>query len=106
MMQQVVLLKTMALKFYSVDGGTMYECFDDEDYSDLIAENGSAELAWEAHMETLEAQRECGGYYERDTEEPQTEPEVDTRDESEKYGSSAHAAYGDAWLYRDCPEAY
>ncbi len=69
MIKQTVLLKAMALKFYSVDGGAMYECFSDSDYEGAIDEHGTARMAWKEHLKTLEAQRECGGYYGRDSGE-------------------------------------
>jgi hypothetical protein len=67
--KQAELLKIMALKLYSVDAGTMYECFSASDYEGAIAEHGTARMAWKEHLKTLEAQRECGGYYERDNGE-------------------------------------
>lgn len=35
-----------------------------------------------------------------------TQEELSYRDGDEYYGSPTHALLGDAWLYRDCPEAW
>ena len=108
MIDQAILLKAMALKMYALDEGVMHECWSEADYAYAIEQDVTADKAWKTHLDILDAQRECAGYYERDTEESPIEPSVeeDTRDDSERYGSPAHAAYGDAWLYRDCPEAW
>lgn len=65
MMEEAALLKQIALERYALDFGTMYECTDASGYADLIRRYGSAEAAWAAELELLEARRECGGYYEQ-----------------------------------------
>lgn len=35
-----------------------------------------------------------------------TSEELSYRDDDEYYGSPTHALLGDAWLYRNCPEAW
>ncbi len=69
MIDQVALLKKMAIDKYKIDGGTMFECFDDADYAEYIADYKTAKKAWKGHIYVLEAQRESGGYYERDNGE-------------------------------------
>ena len=61
MIDQVALLKQLAKDKYESDGGTMYECFTDGDYADLIADYKTAKKAWFAHLEVIEAQNERFG---------------------------------------------
>ena len=65
MKTEVEILKSLALEHYSADGGVMYECFDESDYADLIAECKTAAAAWALHLRINEARREAGGYYEK-----------------------------------------
>jgi hypothetical protein len=36
----------------------------------------------------------------------QTKEQFDEQRDDEYYGSPTHQMFGDAWLYRDCPEAW
>ncbi len=64
MQTEINKLKTLAVEQYEIDGGEMLETFSDGNYSELIAERGTAEAAWEWHLRITEARREAGGFYE------------------------------------------
>jgi hypothetical protein len=65
MQTEIAKLQALALEHYAVDGGEMYECYDESDYADLIAECKTADAAWALHLRITEARREAGGYYEK-----------------------------------------
>jgi hypothetical protein len=62
---EVVKLRQMAIDKYEEDGGTMYECFSQQDYVNEVVEHGSADAAWAWNIRIVEASREAGGYYEK-----------------------------------------
>lgn len=64
MQNEIAKLQAIAIERYEIDGGEMLETFDEGDYTQLIAERGSAESAWDWHMQITEARREAGGFYE------------------------------------------
>ena len=64
MQNEIAKLQAIAIERYEIDGGEMLETFDEGDYTQLIAERGSAESAWDWHMRITEARREAGGFYE------------------------------------------
>tara|TARA_R110000868_G_scaffold370683_1_gene634175 strand:+ start:125 stop:337 length:213 start_codon:yes stop_codon:yes gene_type:complete len=61
MLDQVALLKQLAKDKYGIDGGTMYECFTDADYTQCVADYKTAKKAWSAHLDVIEAQNEHFG---------------------------------------------
>jgi hypothetical protein len=61
---EIQKLKQIAIDRYVGDGGVMRECTDDQGYIALIDEHGTAERAWESHMEILAIQEENYGYFE------------------------------------------
>jgi hypothetical protein len=58
MIDQADLLRAMALKYYDLDGGEMFECTSREEYRELIREHGSAEAAWNAELEGHKLRRD------------------------------------------------
>ena len=62
---EVELLKRIAVERYDIDMGFLLETSDQADYERLIAEHGTAEAAWTAHLDILETRKENGGYYEK-----------------------------------------
>ena len=112
---QVQKLKKIAAECYHLDGGEMYECTDDSEYVDMIEAHGTAEKAWKHELEGAQARMEYRAEQKAayadcaDTEAPDTwmpEPEHDEDTGTEYYGCAEHRMFGDAWLYRDFPEAY
>ena len=76
---QIDKLKQIAVDKYDQDGGTMYECSDEQDYIDAIEESGTASKAWKSHLEIHEIRKEVGGYYERDiTQSQRLQPGIKT----------------------------
>lgn len=63
-MTEIEKLKQMAIDKYAEDYGVMNECFDDADYAEAIAKDGTAEAAWAWHIRIVEAQREAQACYE------------------------------------------
>lgn len=68
MNKQAQALKQIALDRYDVDGGTLYECSDAADYEALIAQHGTAEAAWNAHLDIHCIRREIQAGYDADDE--------------------------------------
>ena len=63
--KEVLKLRQIAIDKYDQDGGTMYECSDEQDYIDAIEESGTASKAWKSHLEIHEIRKEISGYYEQ-----------------------------------------
>lgn len=110
MINQVDLLKAMAIKLYHLDGGEMHECTSHAEYVALIAEHGTAEAAWayelQAHLDREEYYAETASSWDIPEMAEETTPELITDERTEYYGCPEHVMFGDAWLYRDCPGAW
>lgn len=60
---QIDALRQMAADRYEQDGGTMAECWSDDDYANAIGLNKTAVRAWAYHVRTVEAGRESAACY-------------------------------------------
>jgi hypothetical protein len=59
---EIQKLKKLALVRYEQDGGTMFECSDEQDYIDAIEDSRTAAKAWKYHLRIHEIRKE---YYEQ-----------------------------------------